>query len=135
MADVTGPISTLSGTMHAVPDGMKCDNHPDRPAVARVQGETDSFGCEMHDLCDECLKAEREWENSEEAAEWRKGQCEWCKATVEDLRDSRDYDEGMHGRVYRVCGNCIKRRNDEAEAELEANGYYGDYDDGDNYDD
>lgn len=32
-----------------------CDDHPDVPAVARVQGETDSFGCEMHDLCQACL--------------------------------------------------------------------------------
>ena len=47
MADVTGPISSLPGSGHSVPDGAMCDEHPDRPAVARVQGETDSFGCEM----------------------------------------------------------------------------------------
>jgi hypothetical protein len=52
MADVTGPISTLPGSSHHdVPDGMMCDDHPDRPAVTRLQGETDSFGSEMHDLC------------------------------------------------------------------------------------
>jgi len=38
MADVTGPISTLSGSLHALPDGQTCDQHPDRTAVARVQG-------------------------------------------------------------------------------------------------
>jgi hypothetical protein len=135
MADVTGPISTLSGALHAVPDGMKCDHHPDRPAVVRVQGETDSFGCEMHDLCKECLDDDRKYENSPEAAEWRKGQCEWCKKQADDLRDARDYEEGLYGRVYRVCGACIKHQNEELEAELEASGYYDDYDDGGAYDD
>ena len=50
MAEVTGPISTLPGARHALPAGTMCDEHPDRPAVARVQGETDSFGCELNDL-------------------------------------------------------------------------------------
>lgn len=39
MADVTGPISTLPGASHAVPDGTKCDRHPRRKAVARIQGD------------------------------------------------------------------------------------------------
>lgn len=125
MADVTGPIRTLSGALHDVPDGQQCDNHPDRKAVARVQGETDSFGCEMHDLCQECLDEERAWRNSPEAAEWRKGQCEWCREHADDLRDSRDFEEGLYGRVYRVCGACIKRQNDELRAEDD---YYGNMD-------
>lgn len=136
MAEVTGPISTLSGASHDVPEGAKCDEHPDRPAVARIQGETDSFGSELHDMCAECLEADRAWRSSPEAAEWRKGQCEWCKNEAADLRDARDYDEGMTGRVYRVCGACIKRADDEARAELEANGYYdSDFDDYDDDDD
>ena len=52
MADVTGRISTLPGSGHKVPDGTMCDNHPDRLATHRVQGETDSFGSEMNDMCD-----------------------------------------------------------------------------------
>ena len=40
MADVTGPISTLSGAHHPVPNGQMCDDHEDRPAIARIQGET-----------------------------------------------------------------------------------------------
>ncbi len=127
MADVTGPIRTLSGATHEVPEGQTCDNHPDRKATVRVQGETDSFGCEMHDLCDECFKAERTWERSAEAAGWRKGKCEWCKSEVTDLRDARDYDEGLYGRVYRVCGACQKRQEDEARAELDS--YRDDYED------
>ena len=106
---------------------MMCDEHPDRPAVARIQGETDSFGCEMHDLCQECLDAERAYRNSPEAAEWRKGTCEWCKNPADDLRDRRDYEEGNCGRVYRVCGACVKRDNEYWAAEAAADDdYYGD---------
>lgn len=132
MADVTGPISSLPNSRHAVPEGTMCDDHPDRPAVVRIQGETDSFGSEMHDMCQECFDAENEWQNSDEAREWRTGTCEWCKGHATDLREARDYDEGMYGRVYRVCGPCIKRVNDEAAAELAA---YDDWDDYHDHDD
>ena len=112
MADVTGPISTLSGAGHAVPDGQECDEHPGRPAIARIQGETDSFGCDLNDYCQECLDEYRAWKNSPEAAEHRKGTCEWCKNPTDDLRDRRDCEEGLCGRVYRVCGACVKAEND-----------------------
>lgn len=127
MADVTGPISTLSGAVHSVPDGQKCDEHPERDAVARVQGETDSFGCEMHDMCQECLDAERAWRNSPEASEWRKGTCEWCKNPADDLRDRRDYEEGNCGRVYRVCGACVKKDNEYWAEEARLHDAYDDH--------
>lgn len=114
MAEVTGPISSLPGTAHDLPEGTMCDEHPDRPAVARIQGETDSFGCEMNDVCQECLDADRAYARSEEA---RTGRCDWCKQDATDLRDTRDYEEGMHGPVYRVCAACRKRRDDEVAAE------------------
>jgi hypothetical protein len=120
MADVTGPISSLPGSTHDVPEGMKCDNHPDRDAVCRVQGETDSFGCEMWDLCEECLaEHRREMREADHS-----GTCDWCKQHKPRLRPRRDYEEGMYGRVYEVCDDCIKRENEEAERELEARGYY-----------
>lgn len=135
MADVTGPISTLAGTSHDVPEGMMCDNHPEQPAVVRIQGETDSFGCEMEDICQQCVEERRAYRCSEagqaEELEWRTGACEWCGNHVTDLRDARDYEEGMSGRVYRVCGPCIKRVNDEAQAELDSMGYYDTRDDWD----
>jgi hypothetical protein len=71
MAEVTGPISTLPGAGHAFPDGTKCDQHPDRDAVARIQGETDSMGCEMHDMCEECAEEHRAYMRSPEAQEDR----------------------------------------------------------------
>lgn len=125
MADVTGPISTLPGTRHSMPEGTMCDFHPDRPATARVQGETDSMGCEMHDLCADCAKADRD-----ERRKPTVGKCSWCKADEVELRHTRDYEEGMNGPVYEVCAECIKRRDDRLKAELDS---YGDdpYDDGD----
>lgn len=133
MTEVTGPISTLAGTVREPPEGQMCDYHPDQVAVARVQGETDSFGCEMDDICQQCIDERRAYRCSEEGIaeelEWRTGACEWCKNLATDLRDARDYEEGMNGRVYRVCGACIKRVNDEAMADL------GDWDFDEPYDD
>lgn len=113
MADVTGPISTLPGALHALPEGAKCDSHPDRPAVARVQGETDSMGSEMNDLCADCLAGARE-----DAAEDRCGRCDWCKTEATDLANARDYDEGTCGPVYSVCAKCREKQSASLEEEL-----------------
>ena len=115
VADISnGPVATLPYSRHALPDGAKCDQHPKRKAVARIQGETDSFGCEYNDVCDECLKQIQDYRNSAEA---RTGMCDWCKREATDLRDRRDFEEGMGGPVYRVCGACVQREMDELEAE------------------
>ena len=84
-----------------------------RPAVARIQGETDSMGSEMHDLCRECADKMRA-----AIREPRSGACDWCKREATDLRDRRDYEEGMSGRVYQVCGACVKKDNDRIEEEM-----------------
>lgn len=123
MSDVTGPISTLPGSCHEHPPGAMCDSHPDRPAVARVQGETDSFGSEMIDVCQECMNEIRK--HREES---RCGCCDWCKSAATDLRPRRDFEEGMSGPVYNVCGACVKRENDRLQEELEESGYDDDYD-------
>lgn len=99
-----------------------CDDHPDRPAVARIQGETDSFGAELNDMCQECLDQHREALKNED----RSGVCDWCKLPSPRLTKTRDYDEGSCGRVYDVCAECRKKANDEAAAELAG---YDDYDD------
>jgi hypothetical protein len=87
-----------------MPDGAMCDEHPDRPAVVRIQGETDSFGSEMHDCCAECaavFRAELHGPNL--------GRCDWCNADNVSRRPQRDYDEGMNGPVYYVCEPCRTR--------------------------
>jgi len=112
MSDVTGPIATLPGSRHPVPSGMKCDDHPERDAVARIQGETDSFGSEMHDLCAECVA-----DLKQAAADDRGGRCDWCKRDALDLRPLRDLDEGMYGPVYYVCGDCSRSYHEELAAQ------------------
>jgi hypothetical protein len=77
-------------------------------------------------VCKECLDADRAYARSAEA---RTGKCDWCKKDAIDLADTRDYEEGMAGPVYRVCGSCRKRRNDEDRAELDRHDDWGDYDD------
>ena len=127
MSGTSGPCSTLPGSSHSTPDGAMCDDHPDRPAAKRVQGETDSFGAEYYDLCQECVD-----EFKKSADENRNGKCDWCKCDATDLRDRRDYDEGMAGRVYRVCGACVKRSNERLQEEYDDDD--DDYDDYDDYD-
>jgi hypothetical protein len=114
MSDVTGPISTLPGQVRATDEGQMCDEHPDRPAYRRVQGETDSFGSEQHDLCQECYE-----NHKREAEEARNGVCDWCKSQATDLRNRRDFEEGMSGPVYQVCGPCVKAENARLAAEFE----------------
>lgn len=114
MGDVTGPISTLPGTIFGSDPGAKCDSHPRRKAVRRVQGETDSFGSEMTDMCQECLD-----EFKEHKKQARVGVCDWCREEATDLRPRRDFEEGLAGPVYEVCGACIKRQNDELREEAD----------------
>jgi hypothetical protein len=121
VADISrGPVASLPYSGHELPEGTMCDDHPKRKAVARIQGETDSFGCEYNDVCAECLKEIRDYQHSAEATT---GKCEWCKKEATDLRNRRDYEEGMSGRVYRVCGACVKRENDRLREEDEYDGY------------
>jgi hypothetical protein len=124
VAEVTGPCSTLPGAGHSVPEDTMCDDHPLLPATHRVQGETDSFGSELHDMCDACFtehKAEMVKYNAKIAC----GMCEWCKSEATDLRDRRDFEEGLYGRVYRVCGACVKVEN--ARLQEEMNRYEDDF--------
>lgn len=121
MADVTGPISTLPGAVRAPPAGARCDNHPERPATCRLQGETDSFGSEQHDLCDECKT-----ELQAAVGSTRSGRCDWCKQEATDLRPHRDFEEGNCGRVYDVCGNCVAKETAALRAELEHDDWWWD---------
>ena len=113
MADVTGPISSLPGSLHIVPKGTMCDDHPDRPAVRRVQGETDSMGSEMHDMCQECCDAEKT------ATDDSGGVCDWCNQQVAKLCHTRDHDEGLYGPVYLVCDDCLEKRRDVDDEEYD----------------
>lgn len=116
MSDISrGPVSTLPGQFSGVPVGTMCDEHPDRDAVRRVQGETDSFGCEYHDMCQECF--EEHLQTSREAD--YSGKCDWCRKHVDHLYPHRDIEEGSCGRVYEVCKPCIDAERQRWEEEDE----------------
>ena len=108
MADVIGPNSYLPGQELKVPEGMMCDEHQDRPATHRIVGETDSFGSELIDWCDECH------------AKYKKGDdegsgitsCDHCHCTNIKTTATRDPDEGRCGPVYYLCDDCLQRLRD-----------------------
>lgn len=110
----TGPVSTMPGHTSIPPAGTMCDDHPTRPAVRRVQGETDSFGCESNDWCQECLDA-----FNAVFHEQKDGYCEWHNGPGTDIRNFRDYDEGSSGRLYMTCRECRIKSNEDAQAELD----------------
>ncbi len=106
MSDATGPIASMPGSHHNVPEGQTCDECGE-PAVKRVQGETDSFGCEMMDFCQTCYD---KWKLAcEQDDTSSNGICDWCKSDSVDLLPYRDADEGRTGPVYLVCSKCRDR--------------------------
>lgn len=109
-----GPVSTLPGSFHSTEEGAMCDLHPDRKSVVRIQSETDSFGAEYDDMCQECFDTFKLTPNA------GIGECDWCKNHSDNLQPARDYDEGMFGPVYEVCPSCRKRQNDDARDELDS---------------
>lgn len=106
MADISnGPVSTLPRSVQETPLKAKCDEHPDRDAVKRIQGETDSFGCEYLDMCQECYQAHIEESKNHDHS----GCCDWCKQHSDRLYAHRNIEEGNYGRVYQVCSPCIDK--------------------------
>ena len=111
MADVIGPNRYLPGQEIQVPEGMTCDEHDDRPATHRIVGETDSFGSELIDWCDECYEKYKK-----EKTEGDHGSgitsCDHCSASGVRTTTTRDPDEGSCGPVYYLCDGCLQRLRD-----------------------
>jgi len=105
VAGVTGPISSLPGSIYPVPPGMECDNHPGIPAVKRVQGKTDSLGSEMNDYCEACYEQVKTAIKPDKS-----GSCDWCKLDRDDLRPVPDYEEASARPVYYLCAQCRAKR-------------------------
>lgn len=125
-----GSVSSMPGSSHALPKGAMCDCHPKVLAVARIQGETDSMGCEYNLMCQACLDEHRTAVREAFNAE---SYCDYCKTMQRHCSPMRDYDEGMGGPVYNVCGTCRARVDARIAEELaEYDERYGpvfDYDD------
>lgn len=113
------PVSTMPGSTSKAQPGIPCEE--DGCSISsdiRVQGETDSMGCEYIHFCSGHYSAFKLAAEAS-AEEARTGMCDWCKHSATDLRDRRDYDEGSAGRIYRVCGSCCTKDNERAAEELE----------------
>lgn len=90
-----------------------CERHEDRKATHQLCTESDSFGDEWTDVCDECIT------DSLEAPAYV-GVCEWCKTEDVELSPVRDTDEGTHGPLYDVCNPCKGKQADRDAAEWNA---------------
>lgn len=101
-----GPVSSLPGHVSTPLPGVTCDLCSD-PATRRVQGETDSMGCEYLHYCNVHYA-----ENKASFEAPVVGACDWCGTKDVVLKPRRDYEEGMSGRVYDVCSPCIRKDQD-----------------------
>ncbi|MNU19689.1 hypothetical protein D3C71_79220 [compost metagenome] len=110
MAATTGPTNQLPGSLHPVPPGTKCDKHPERMAMARIQGETDSMGAELIDCCDICAHDVRE--AAKLGATDR--ECDGCQRMFDQLNHYRDPDEGVAGRLYQLCDGCVAQAREQS---------------------
>lgn len=107
MADVGGPIRSLPGALLRVPPNTECDQHEGVLAVKRVQGETDSFGYEAIDMCQQCYDEYLAGlEHPEESI------CDRC-FQLAPLKPFRLVDEGPAGPVYYYCTPCIHQQRQE----------------------
>ena len=96
---ISGPTRGLPGRKMKPEYDARCDDHEDRLAVIKIQGETDSFGAEYFYMCQECL-TEHEAQSDEDEST-----CDWCKKMAM-LKPIRDLTEGSCGPVYYVCPSC-----------------------------
>jgi hypothetical protein len=95
----------------------------------RIQGETDSFGSELIDLCAACRARDEE-----ESKNARERGCEWCEKAGREktglVLPARDPDEGLCGPLYHVCDGCYERLHARDDRDDDYDEYV-DYDAGD----
>lgn len=105
--------------------GLMCYTHHDRPATRRICVESDSFGSEYYNMCDECNE---EHIANKAAIDADPERWETCKCGNREPRmiQYRDMDEGMHGPVYEHCSKCHEKWNQRIAEEEE---YYRQDDD------
>lgn len=124
-------MAHLPGQVVAIKDdewGTFCyePGHDDRKAFKRICNESDSFGSEYYNFCEEC------WDTYQKALEKKRNDpeqwehCRECGAKVPELISYRDMDEGMHGPVYEHCESCHVKMNERISREYEQD--YGDDD-------
>lgn len=105
----------LPGNIYSGTKGSFCETHEDRPSYKKLQGETDSFGAEYSEMCEECFAV---YEKSLEVKVAKEEPCDWCKVVTNTIEPTRDYSEGSNGPVYYVCQACRIKQDNEARDEL-----------------
>lgn len=121
MAGIIGPNSYLPGQEYSNNDKFMCDEHPDKKSTHRIISETDSFGSEIVDMCDECLAKYKESKKNDDTS----GECDWCKEYADKLIKHRNFEEGTTGIIYDVCGKCLEVESISLQNELnDSNEYY-----------
>lgn len=107
---INGPTSTLPGHLWPAEPGDMCAEHPSRQAVKKIQTETDSFGFETLEVCQECLdnyhKTRAEKLANPDPEDFF--DCEGCSVRDKTVKPARDPEEGMAGPVYYWCAECRK---------------------------
>lgn len=99
-----GSVRSLPGDTKRCTNGEKCDDHPEVDAVYRIQGETDSLGCEYFYTCQDCYDKYKEVGDPEY-------DCDGCGKDG-PVKPARDPDEGMAGPVYYYCPSCMKEHKE-----------------------
>ena len=117
MAAVIGPNHYVTGQVLRTPYGQGCDVHPERLAEVRVVGETDSFGSELIDMCQECFQ---DYLREKRDAQEELRRCDLCGSEVDTCQPWRDPEEGFGGRQYMACKKCRDERNEAFERSLES---------------
>lgn len=97
-------MNNLPGAISRPDHGAPCDQHAERVAIVRVQGETDSFGCEHIHMCEQCKAAYDAHRECLGGAN-HTGPCGRCGQDL-PLFPVRDWEEGSSGPVYYRCAPC-----------------------------
>lgn len=101
-----GPVSTYRGDLFLAGRNIMCDKHNKKIALAAIQGETDSMGCEYIFACQECVDEYLKNHNNEQEM-----YCEQC-GLLKKTKPRRDPEEGSSGRLYNICNECNKQMID-----------------------
>lgn len=100
---ISGPTKFLPGTRHETEEGAICDDCG-APATITIQGDTDSFGAEYMEFCEDCHER---WEEESKEKTDTSGHCEWCDQMSNSRTLARDPTEGEYGPLYYICIGCL----------------------------
>lgn len=112
--NLPGVVSKLTSEESEVCEYQDCKQN----AAWKIQGETDSMGCEYNHYCEEHFAKIRNEPVSDELET-----CDGC-GQMSFLKPTRDWEEGNNGPVYYWCANCREQnaesfRNSFTDDELE----------------